>query len=88
MNEENKTEIPALVTPPPAADKPGRQPMALWLAVLALLGVAVLGWLAWQGNARVEDTRQELSRRLTPDRRVQLNLPLDKTQILKVSRAP
>jgi uroporphyrin-3 C-methyltransferase len=65
MNEENQTEIPALVTPPPAADKPGRQPLALWLAVLALLGVAVLGWLAWQGNARVETTRQELSRRLT-----------------------
>lgn len=65
MNEENKTEIPALVTPPPATDKPGRQALALWLAVLALLGVAVLGWLAWQGNERVEATRQELARRLT-----------------------
>ena len=65
MNEENKTEIPALVAPPPAADKPGRQPLALWLAVLALLGVAVLGWLAWLGNERVEATRQELARRLT-----------------------
>jgi uroporphyrin-III C-methyltransferase len=71
MNEENKTDIPALVTPPPAADKPGQQPLALWLAVVALLGVAVLAWLAWQGNERVDATRQELARRLTDSDAVQ-----------------
>jgi uroporphyrin-3 C-methyltransferase len=66
MNEENKPEAAALDTPPPAAEKPGSpQPLALWLAVLALLGVLVLSWLAWQGGQRVESTRQELSRRLT-----------------------
>jgi uroporphyrin-3 C-methyltransferase len=36
----------------------------LALTVIALLGVAVLGWLAWQGNQRFETTRQELARRL------------------------
>jgi uroporphyrin-3 C-methyltransferase len=66
MNEENKPEAAVLVTPPPAAEKPGSpQPLALWLAVLSLLGVLVLSWLAWQGGQRVESTRQELSRRLT-----------------------
>ncbi|MEW6512925.1 MAG: uroporphyrinogen-III C-methyltransferase [Pseudomonadota bacterium] len=66
MNEQQKTEIPALVAAPPVAEKSGTaQPWALWLAVLALLGVGVLGWLAWQGNERVEATRQELARRLT-----------------------
>ena len=65
MNEEHTTETPALVTPPPVAAQPERLPWALWLAVLALLGVAVLGWLTWQGSERVEATRQELSRRLT-----------------------
>lgn len=65
MNAEHKTETPALVTPPPTADQPGRLPLALWLAALALLGVGVLGWLTWQGSERIEATRQELSRRLT-----------------------
>lgn len=68
MNEENTTEKPALTTPSPTpVDKPGggAQPLVLWLAGVALLGVLVLGWLAWQGNERVESTRQELSRRLT-----------------------
>ena len=65
MNEEHQTETPADSPPPPAAAPPVAQPWALWLAVLALLGVGVLGWLTWQGGERVETTRQELSRRLT-----------------------
>ncbi|MDP2170694.1 MAG: uroporphyrinogen-III C-methyltransferase [Rhodocyclaceae bacterium] len=54
------------VTSPVAADSP-RQPaakLAIGLAVLALLASSGLGWLAWQGNQRLEATRQELSRRL------------------------
>ncbi len=65
MNEEHTTETPAAVTPTPAADKPERQPWALWIAVLALLGMAALGWLSWQGTQRLETTREELARRLT-----------------------
>ena len=72
MNEEHRTEIPALVTPPPVVEQPGKpRSWALWLAVLALLGVGVLGWLAWLGNERVELTRQELARRLTDSDAVQ-----------------
>lgn len=63
MNEEQTPETPAAAAPP-AAEKPGPQPWALWLAALALLGVGVLSWLVWQGSERVEATRQELSRRL------------------------
>ncbi|MDP1651270.1 MAG: uroporphyrinogen-III C-methyltransferase [Rhodocyclaceae bacterium] len=69
MNEEKTSATPILSTPSTAAsaDQPGggAPPLALWLAGLALLGVLVLAWLAWQGNERVESTRQELSRRLT-----------------------
>jgi len=74
MNEDHKTEKPALVTPPPAAEPPGNRPsspLALWLSVLALLGVGVLGWLAWQGNERVDATRQELARRLADNEAMQ-----------------
>ncbi|MDI6745661.1 MAG: uroporphyrinogen-III C-methyltransferase [Rhodocyclaceae bacterium] len=38
--------------------------LAIGLAVLALLASSGLGWLAWQVNARLDGTRQELSRRL------------------------
>lgn len=66
MNEEHKTEIPALVTPTPVREMPATaKPLALWLAALALVGVVVLGWLAWQGSQRAESTREELARRLT-----------------------
>jgi len=66
MNEEHKTETPALVVPTPTKESPpAASPLALWLAVLALVGVALLGWLAWQGNQRAESTREELARRLT-----------------------
>jgi uroporphyrin-3 C-methyltransferase len=75
MNAEHPTERPALVAPPPVPEKSGGSPpWALWLAaltLLALLGVLVLGWLAWQGNARVEATRQELARRLADSDAVQ-----------------
>lgn len=74
MNEDHKTEKPALVTPPPVAEPPGSwpsPPLALWLSVLALLGVGVLSWLAWQGNERVDATRQELARRLADNEAVQ-----------------
>lgn len=70
MSEQKTPELPALTSPPPAAvASPGKPagigPLAaLSLAVLALLGVAALGWLAWQDHGRIEDTRQELSRRL------------------------
>lgn len=76
MNEEHKTETSVLVTPPPAPT-PGKAPpaattpLALWMAGLALFGVVVLGWLAWQGNERVETTRQELARKLTDNDAVQ-----------------
>lgn len=53
-------------TSPSAADSP-RQPvakLAIGLAALSLLASSGLGWLAWQGNQRLEGTRQELSRRL------------------------
>jgi uroporphyrin-3 C-methyltransferase len=69
MSEQKTPELPALTSPPPAApsDKTagdGYRAIALWLAVLALLGVTVLGWLAWQDRGRIETTRQDLSRRL------------------------
>jgi len=68
MNEEKTPEVPALTQPTPEARQKrvaGTQPFVLWLAILALAGVAVLSWLAWQSGQRVESTRQELSRRLT-----------------------
>lgn len=76
MNAEHPTEKPALVSPPPpvAEKSGGSPPWALWgaaTAVLALLGVLVLGWLAWQGNERVDATRQELGRRLADTDAVQ-----------------
>lgn len=70
MSEQKTPELPALTSPSPAAalsDKAagdGYRMVALWLAVLALLGVTVLGWLAWQDRGRIETTRQDLSRRL------------------------
>ncbi len=73
MNAEHPTEKPALVLPPPpvAEKSGGSPPWGLWVAVLALLGVLVLGWLAWQGNARLDATRQELARRLADSDAVQ-----------------
>ena len=75
MNEEKTLEISALTSPPPPADKEApagaAHPLALWLAVLALLGVGTLTWLAWQGNARIESTRADLARRLTDSDAVQ-----------------
>jgi uroporphyrin-3 C-methyltransferase len=72
MIDENKTEASTPVTPPPAAEAPGApRPLALWLAALALLGVGVLAWLAWQGSQRIEGTRHELARRLTDSDAVQ-----------------
>lgn len=71
MNEEQTPETPAAAVPPPAAETPGPLPWALWLGVLALLGVGVLSWLAWQGSERIEATRQELSRRLSESDAVQ-----------------
>jgi uroporphyrin-3 C-methyltransferase len=72
MNEEHKTETSVLVAPAPVkARQAAAMPLALWIAVLALLGVMVLGWLAWQSHERVETTRQELARRLTDSDAVQ-----------------
>lgn len=69
MNEEQPTtETSALEKSMPVAKAP---PLALWLAGLALLGVGLLAWLAWQGSERVEATRQELARRLTDSDAVQ-----------------
>lgn len=53
--------------PQPAVAGSPSQPaakLAIGLAVLALLASSGMGWLAWQGNERLETTRQELSRRL------------------------
>lgn len=72
MNEEHKTETSALVTPTPVRETPATaKPLALWLAALALVGVVVLGGLAWQGSQRAESTREELARRLTESDAVQ-----------------
>ena len=72
MIEENQNEASPPVTPPPAAEAPGNpRPLALWLAALALLGVLMLAWLAWEGSQRVEGTRQELARRLTDSDAIQ-----------------
>lgn len=68
MNAEQKSETAALVSPPPpSAEAPHARPTTPWTLVLvaiALLGVLVLGWLAWQNHQRLETTRQELARRL------------------------
>lgn len=56
-------EQPALTAPPRRAPRGARQPAA-WLAGLALLAVLPLAWLVWQGQERIETTRQELARRL------------------------
>lgn len=70
MTEPTHTEQqPALTLPAPvpaAATRQAPPPLALWLiAGLALLGVLVLAWLAWQASERSETTRQELARRLS-----------------------
>lgn len=58
--------LPALTAPPPAGrDLAGRlRHPATLLAVAALLGVVVLGWLDWRTGDRLDTTRQELARRL------------------------
>ncbi len=75
MNEDKILETSTPADPPPPDDKavPVRpaSSLPLWLAVLALLGVGTLAWLAWQGNARIESTRAELARRLTDSDTVQ-----------------
>lgn len=51
-----------------------RQPshwLATGLGLLALVVSLVLGWLLWQGNLRLESTREELSRRLADSDAVQ-----------------
>ncbi len=70
MSDQKTPELPALTSPAPAAapsDKAHGAGMrlALLLAVLALLGVGMLGWLAWQERGRIDETRQDLSRRIT-----------------------
>ncbi|MEW5781176.1 MAG: uroporphyrinogen-III C-methyltransferase [Pseudomonadota bacterium] len=71
MNDQ--TETPALTAPPPAERQVERRahpevrrslPWALWLALLALLGLLATGWFAWRVEQRVEATRAELARRL------------------------
>lgn len=65
MSEQNQQELPALTAPPPAPPKPGAPTsLAVWLAGAALVGVVLLGWLAWQGSGRIESTREEVARRL------------------------
>lgn len=76
MNAEQKSETAALVSPPPPPppEAPQANPTAPWmlaLVVIALLGVAVLGWLAWQGNQRFDAARQELARRLADNESAQ-----------------
>lgn len=75
MSDQKTPELPALTTAPPAAAPGGRfgdgRRVALWLAVLAVTGIVVLGGLAWQDRGRIEETRQELSRRLADGEAVQ-----------------
>lgn len=74
MTEQKNPDLPALTAPPRRTlGDPLRQPV-VWigaLALLALLAVLVLSWLVWQGNERLEATRQELSRRLADSEAVQ-----------------
>lgn len=72
MTEPTHTpeQLPAL-TAPPARRPPAFDRIALALAGAALLGVAVLAWLAWQGGDRLDATREELSRRLAAGETVQ-----------------
>lgn len=74
MTEPHDTE-PAELPAPTASASPPQSPVvpppsvaagriALWLAVAALLGVLVVAWFVWQGDAHLDTTRQELSRRL------------------------
>lgn len=75
MSEQKTTELPALTASPAAASTVGKATrgpqVALLLAVLALLGVAALGWLTWQERGRIDATRQELARRLADGEAVQ-----------------
>ena len=65
MNETETPEtLPALTAPPRRPLTAYLRRLVPWLGALALLGVVLLGILAWQSRARVEATRQELSRRL------------------------
>jgi uroporphyrin-3 C-methyltransferase len=65
MNEAETPEtLPALTAPPRRPLTAYLRRLAPWLGALALLGVVLLAVLAWQSRARVESTRQELSRRL------------------------
>ncbi|MBU3910579.1 MAG: uroporphyrinogen-III C-methyltransferase [Gammaproteobacteria bacterium] len=72
-SEQPEPQQPDETNPTSAAGSP-RQPaakLAIGLAVFALLASSGLGWLAWQGNQRLEATRQELSRRLADTDAVQ-----------------
>lgn len=58
-------ELPALTAPPPRKNTDSKTLLVLGVALLALAGVLLLAWFAWQSSERIEATRQELSRRLT-----------------------
>jgi uroporphyrin-3 C-methyltransferase len=72
MSEQNPQELPALTAPPHTPPKHGvPRAAALWVAVVALLGVVLLGWLVWQGSGRIESTREEFARRMADTDSVQ-----------------
>lgn len=65
MTKDPSIEPAALTTTRPRAwPAVLRSPLA-WLVTLMLLAIALLLWLVWDGNQRLDATRQELSRRLT-----------------------
>jgi len=60
-------DTPALLKPPPEpavtdAPKPSRAP--LLVSLLALVGVALIGWQVWEVRVVAKETRQEVAQRL------------------------
>lgn len=64
MTDPHSPDRPALTAPPHPAAIASRHQPAFWLAGAAILLVVLIGWLQWQADGHLNETRQETARRL------------------------